>query len=128
MFIRQNRTPIVATMLTVIVALLWLALAGCGGSKEAAQTEIETTEPETIEPEPAAAGEVTPPAPPKEEPRAPEPLILENVYFDYDRYDLTPSTRDILASHARALKNRPEVTVVIEGHCDELSSHYSGSD
>ncbi len=45
--------------------------------------------------------------------------ILEKVYFDYDKYDLTSAAREILAVNAQALKQNSEAPVVIEGHCDE---------
>lgn len=46
-------------------------------------------------------------------------LVLGNVNFDYDKFDLTSTARSILAEHASALRNRPEVNIRIAGHCDE---------
>jgi peptidoglycan-associated lipoprotein len=100
------------------LAFTMLALLACGGSKEMAQTE-ET--PLTIEPEvpsnPSPAEDVR--SAPAVERAAPEPLILQTVNFDLDRYDLTPVATDILVINAKSLRAHPEAKVIIEGHCDE---------
>ncbi len=44
---------------------------------------------------------------------------LRDVNFDFDRYDLRPDAREILKGHAAWLKANPQVTIEIEGHCDE---------
>lgn len=44
---------------------------------------------------------------------------LQRIYFDFDRYLLTPQAREILARNAAYLKSRPEIRVVIDGYCDE---------
>ncbi len=44
---------------------------------------------------------------------------LKNIYFDFDRYDLSASARDTLKANAEWLKGQPATTVEIEGHCDE---------
>lgn len=41
------------------------------------------------------------------------------VYFAYDRYDLTSQSQQVLAQNAAIMKTAPQLTVVIEGHCDE---------
>jgi peptidoglycan-associated lipoprotein len=47
------------------------------------------------------------------------PFVLENIYFDYDQYDLTPEALQALAVNASVLKAYPEAKIIIEGHCDE---------
>jgi peptidoglycan-associated lipoprotein len=42
-----------------------------------------------------------------------------DVYFDFDQYNITPEGRKILAQKASFLKVHPELKVRIEGHCDE---------
>ena len=44
---------------------------------------------------------------------------LSDVYFDYDRSDITPETRKMLDENAKWLKGHRNVKVQIEGHCDE---------
>lgn len=41
------------------------------------------------------------------------------VYFDYDRYNLRPDALEVLSRHAKALSERPNLALRIEGHCDE---------
>ena len=45
--------------------------------------------------------------------------VLKTVYFDYDKSDLSDSTRATLQSNAGWLKANPGRTVLVEGHCDE---------
>jgi peptidoglycan-associated lipoprotein len=52
------------------------------------------------------------PATPKESP-------LKEIYFDFDRYDLTADARATLKANSDWLKNNPSLRVEIEGHCDE---------
>ena len=94
--------------------------SGCPSSKKVAQTESVEPEPVIERSEPVAQPQRQPePEVRREETRAPEPLSLGNIYFDYDKFDLTTSARDMLASHASALRNRAGVSIQIEGHCDE---------
>ena len=44
---------------------------------------------------------------------------LRDVYFDFDRSDLTMQDRQILAANAEWLKAHPEVNITIEGDADE---------
>jgi peptidoglycan-associated lipoprotein len=56
---------------------------------------------------------------PKEKSMPKADLSFRDVNFDYDKYDLTPEAREILANHARLLKENQQVKLKIEGHCDE---------
>ncbi len=47
---------------------------------------------------------------------------INDVYFDYDRYDIREDARTTLVSNARALSERASIRVTIEGHCDERGS------
>jgi peptidoglycan-associated lipoprotein len=49
----------------------------------------------------------------------PDGLDLMTVYFDYDRFELTPEALDIMSANADHLVNRPLKVILIEGHCDE---------
>lgn len=44
---------------------------------------------------------------------------LKDVYFGYDRFDLSSDARAILKANADWLKANPSARVQIEGHCDE---------
>ncbi|MDZ7363592.1 MAG: peptidoglycan-associated lipoprotein Pal [candidate division KSB1 bacterium] len=97
--------------------LVW---AGCSGSKKTVQTQAseEPASRVTRAPEPAA-----PAYQPKEETKpateSAVPFVLQTIYFDFDRYELTPEALQTLADNARVLKAHPDARVMIEGHCDE---------
>ena len=46
-------------------------------------------------------------------------LAKRVVYFDFDKSDIKPEFRDILNAHAEYLANHADVSVTLEGHCDE---------
>ena len=81
---------------------------------------------ETPEPAPEAA-----PAPEvaKEEPapapvyKAPDVVMQEDIYFEFDKSSLTPAAQDNLLRKAEWLRNNPDVTATIEGHCDERGTN-----
>jgi peptidoglycan-associated lipoprotein len=43
----------------------------------------------------------------------------DRVFFAFDKSDITPEARQILQKQADWLKKYSQVTVTIEGHCDE---------
>jgi peptidoglycan-associated lipoprotein len=43
----------------------------------------------------------------------------DRVYFAYDKSDITPEARKILEAQAGWMQKNANVTVTIEGHCDE---------
>ena len=43
----------------------------------------------------------------------------DRVYFAYDKSDITPESRKILEAQAAWMQKNANVTVTIEGHCDE---------
>jgi peptidoglycan-associated lipoprotein len=43
----------------------------------------------------------------------------DRVYFAFDRSDISPEAREILARQADWLRRYPNLAVTIEGHCDE---------
>lgn len=52
-----------------------------------------------------------------------ESPFLKNIYFQFDRYDLSEETRRILTENAKILLAHPDLIIQIEGHCDERGSH-----
>lgn len=46
-----------------------------------------------------------------------------HIYFDFDRAELRPESRDILKTKAAWLKAHPDFSVRIEGHCDERGTN-----
>ncbi|HEX7967791.1 MAG TPA: peptidoglycan-associated lipoprotein Pal [Stellaceae bacterium] len=45
--------------------------------------------------------------------------VGDRVFFDYDKSDIKPEGRQVLQRQADWLKKYPNVTVTVEGHCDE---------
>jgi peptidoglycan-associated lipoprotein len=45
--------------------------------------------------------------------------VGDRVYFDFDRSDIKPEGQQILQRQATWLMQYPNVTVTVEGHCDE---------
>jgi peptidoglycan-associated lipoprotein len=55
-------------------------------------------------------------------PGSQEDLVVnvgDRVFFGFDKYDLTAEAQDTLTRQANWLQQYPEVSVTIEGHCDE---------
>ncbi len=65
------------------------------------------------------------PAPPRPtETNIPE-LFAQNVhdiYFDYDKFDIRPDAIPVLQANAEFLRKYSQLTISLEGHCDERGS------
>ncbi|MCI0699094.1 peptidoglycan-associated lipoprotein Pal [candidate division KSB1 bacterium] len=118
----MNSNPVYAPVqkmaLPFILLLSLVVLAGCGGSKVQTLPVQEPEQTEVREPEPVAPPEPQPETRAVEESPA-VPFVLQNVYFDFDKYDLTSEALQTLADNARVLKAYPDARIAIEGHCDE---------
>jgi peptidoglycan-associated lipoprotein len=42
-----------------------------------------------------------------------------DIYFEFDKFELTPEARKVLADKAAFLNSHPKIKTRIEGHCDE---------
>jgi len=108
-------------MLSLIVFCSISICFGIGCAKKA-QVKEEQAEP-IIEEEPVEQTPVEEPVQPPEEESVPiiEPVVIsfENIYFEFDKYNLRPDARRTLDKTVEVLKNNPEVVIMIEGHCDE---------
>ncbi|MGA1866990.1 MAG: peptidoglycan-associated lipoprotein Pal [bacterium] len=47
---------------------------------------------------------------------------LKDIYFAFDKYELTKESRRVLADNINLLKNLPNSRIQVEGHCDERGS------
>ena len=56
-------------------------------------------------------------------PVTPASSPMKDIYFDFDRYDLSADARTILRTNADWLKNNPTARVEIEGHCDDRGTN-----
>ncbi len=108
-------------------AALAVFISGCPKKPQTAvQSASEQTRP--AEAVPPSVEEVTPPVAAEERPMEPPSTPpaatgLADVYFDFDRSDITPVARAALEQNAKWLLNRGTVQVRIEGHCDERGTN-----
>jgi peptidoglycan-associated lipoprotein len=128
----RNATRLAATILVVFLALYMGACKSSGSKVQApppsptpAPTAVPSTMPEEVVHDPVTetivSQEVT------EE--LPDDLAqlnargyLEDVFFDTDRFDLTPEARGSLTKNAAWLQNHPTISILVEGHCDERNT------
>ncbi|UCE84485.1 MAG: OmpA family protein, partial [Deltaproteobacteria bacterium] len=86
---------------------------------------VEPSTPPSTQPPPPPP----PPPPPVEEPvEKPEIKevklpVLEDIFFDFDKSTIKSEFRRTLENNARQLKDAPESSITIEGHCDERGTN-----
>ena len=56
-------------------------------------------------------------------PRTPDVVMQEDIYFEFDKSTLTPAAQDNLLRKAEWLRENPDATVTIEGHCDNRGTN-----
>ena len=61
--------------------------------------------------------------PVQEEKPAIEEFPKEDIYFEFDRSALLPEAQEILKDKAKWLMANPDVSAIIEGHCDERGTN-----
>jgi peptidoglycan-associated lipoprotein len=125
MGIGQN-TRNLLTLLGLVALLTALAVAvGCGGDKPEPETDAEAAMDRAEE----AVEAVPPPVQPEERTQTipapnyaemqPAEYGIEDIFFAFDQYELDDIAMASLARNARILRDHPEVTLLVEGHCDE---------
>ena len=50
-------------------------------------------------------------------------VMLEAIYFEFDKSTLTPQAKETLVKKAEWLRSNKDVSVIIEGHCDERGTN-----
>jgi peptidoglycan-associated lipoprotein len=50
-------------------------------------------------------------------------FMNENIYFDFDKYNLKSEAQEVLKRKAEWLRNNPGESIIIEGHCDERGTN-----
>jgi peptidoglycan-associated lipoprotein len=50
-------------------------------------------------------------------------IMLEDIYFEFDKSTLTSEAKDALMQKTEWLKANPHAKVLIEGHCDERGTN-----
>lgn len=101
-------------IIAVVLAFAAVPLVGC--SKKAVQAPPE---PAAAPPQPV----VTPPAPTPPAPPPPPPALTSENFtpalFAFDEWTLSSAARQTLDANAKLLRDNANVTLTIEGHCDE---------
>lgn len=117
----------------VLVALLALAVGGCGGSKtkdsDSNRAAVEDRSIRHSDPEDpdarttgydeddpyssAALGDLNDPD---------GPLSVRVIYFDLDSSNVRADFRSTIEAHAAYLAGNPDVSISLEGHADERGS------
>ncbi len=106
--------------LVMLVFALAIALGGCGCFMQ--QIKGETPPPKAPEAKvvaPEAKKEMPVAAAPAPVAAAPAAVGLENIYFDFDKYNIRPGDAEILKKNLDWFKANAGKKVKIEGHCDE---------
>lgn len=107
----QKKKWIYLALLLVIPGLLFSV---------SCQKKVVDASPEPVAQEPEPEPE------PKEEVvvyKAPDVVMQEDIYFDYDKSTLSPTAQDNLLRKAEWLRENPAATVTVEGHCDERGTN-----
>lgn len=123
----RGRSALTVTLLSGL--LLLLPLAGCGGGDQEVETDPTTTQEDLGNVDDVEIGE-DPFATPIEDtgPTAEELASaavaavragIQDVFFGFDEFSLGEEARQRLAANAALLREYPDVTVLVEGHCDE---------
>jgi peptidoglycan-associated lipoprotein len=109
----------VLSSVTLVALILTFLFVGCAK---------EEPPPPTVETPPRPAAPPPPPPSPPPPPPPPGPSISQqafqefqnqDIYFDFDKYDLRTDARATLDRKASFLNQNPSVRVQIEGNCDE---------
>lgn len=112
------------TLMIIALMVCLTCMIGCRPRQvrpldEEAQEEAARRAREELERQRAEAARLEAEAVKPIEPIEEEPIILESLYFGYDKYNLTDVAIRTLSTNGAALVENPSITVRIEGHCDE---------
>lgn len=108
-------------LLIVCIAVVFaVSVAACSSNQA---TDLPQTDPTTEEPPPPPPQVTEKPVTDTETKPKPIMPVLEDVFFDFDKADLTSDAKRKLQGNARQLKDASSVTISIEGHCDERGTN-----
>lgn len=120
-----------STVLYGLMSLLFLLLAGC---PPPAATKPDLSGSQAPQATTRGAGKGGPGGTPRgatpgsslealRAGKAPSGGPLQEIYFDFDRYDLRPEARATLKTNAEWLKANASARVQVEGHADERGTN-----
>ena len=115
----QKKMWLVIVLLLVVPVLMFTF-----GCQKKVVTEAKAPAPAPapgMAPAPAPAPGM---APAPAAPQAASAMIMqEDIYFDFDKSTLKPAAQDNLMKKAAWLRDNPNATLTIEGHCDERGTN-----
>ena len=113
----RNRNQLTIKLSSLLIFLTLVTFMGCPKK----QTIVPSQEEIIV---PAETVAIAPPdTMPKETTIIQRPpLILNRVFFDFDKSDIRTDAADVLRANAEILKIYPEINVVIEGNTCEIGT------
>lgn len=103
--------------MAIVMAMVMMLATGCAKTQKDATAEQQQLSFSTPEPKPAPAPAVD--AEMEAMKKAEQQLTVNRIYFDFDKYDLKDSSKEVLKAKAAILKKYAGWKMLIEGHCDE---------
>lgn len=100
-----------------MLAMVMMLATGCAKTQKDAAADKQQLSFSTPEPKPAPAPAMD--AEKEAMMQAEQQLTANRIYFDFDKYDLKDSAKDILKAKAAILKKYAGWKMLIEGNCDE---------
>src|SRR5262245_3621284 len=108
--------PILSSI-TLVALILTFFFVGC--AKEEPPQPTPEAQPRPAAPPPPPPPSPTPPPAPSMSQQAMQDFQNQNVYFDFDKYDLRTDARTTLDQKVAFLNQYSSVRVQIAGNCDE---------
>ncbi|MEO0183369.1 MAG: OmpA family protein [candidate division WOR-3 bacterium] len=96
--------------LTIPIILIAVVFFGCPKKQVVKPVEPAPEETTVVVPKETTVVETRP------------QLVLERIFFDFDKSDIRPDAAETLKKNAEMLKLYPDVKVLIEGHCCEIGT------
>jgi peptidoglycan-associated lipoprotein len=114
-------------MKRLIVSIFFAFLiAGCGTTPETEEQSAAPVEQRNAgsgdEVEPVIAGNMEGRGLPSELTDSKSILSQRSIYFDYDKFDIKPEYRNLIAAHAKFLVANRQFRMLIQGNTDERGS------
>jgi len=101
-------------LVLLLVVVLAAVVVGCGGSKTVEDEPADIEEAPVVEPPEDVEKPVV-----REEPIEIPMPELSDVFYAFDKYNLTAESKRSLEDNSSELKRATDATIIIEGHCDE---------
>jgi peptidoglycan-associated lipoprotein len=102
--------------LILALAIALVLVPGCAKKQVAPITEKSAEE---VVPPPLVTPPIERPSDIDQEKPAGTDVVLEDVYFDFDKYTIGGEYKQVLMKDAEILMANPSRKLLVEGHCDE---------